>query len=105
MTGARKMTNVVEGEIVYRSVAFPAHAAGMRGDRHLVVDASLPERVVIVGALDRETVDIETAGRIVAAGIMASAATFERASDMVRDHDRFHRPRGLALRGLPPVCA
>jgi hypothetical protein len=48
------------------------------------------QAVVIVGALDRETVDIETARRIVAAGIMASAATFERASGMVRDHNRFH---------------
>ena len=57
MAGIGEVPDVVEREAVDRLAAVPAHAAGVRGDRHLQIETRAPERIVVVGALEAERVD------------------------------------------------
>jgi hypothetical protein len=57
VAGGSEVADVVVGEVVDGLAPVPAHAAGVRGHRHLQLEALRPEGVVVVGAVQREGVD------------------------------------------------
>ena len=59
VAGICEVADVIVGEAPHRFSPLGAHAAGVRGDRDFQIDAALPERVVVVRALEPERVHVE----------------------------------------------
>src|SRR5919198_5466026 len=58
MVGGGKVPDMVVGEAIHRLAPTPTHAAGMTGDCDLQLRTLGPEGVVVVGAVQRERIDV-----------------------------------------------
>ncbi len=91
VAGAGEMADMVEGEVIDRGPAFPPHGTGVRRHGDAKVGAGLPDRIVVVGTLQRQAVDVIASRRIIAAGRgTLLAVRVERAAHVIGDHHRLH---------------